>query len=102
MVEYADFYVLIATLSPVFLLGSLVGHYRLVAKEVGAAERRWAWTVLVMNVVATVTVVGLALLTLAGFSDPTSDQRGGSVFLVAGQLVVAAAFAVWESHRASA
>ena len=104
MVDYADFHVLIATLSPLFLLTGLVAHYRLGAKaqEHDVINRRWAWFFLGLNVIGTLNLVFQSLAILAGFVESDSGLRGQHMLLLGILTVVTLVAVLWEarhSHR---
>ncbi|MGK5112294.1 MULTISPECIES: hypothetical protein [unclassified Geodermatophilus] len=98
MVEYADFYVLVATLSPLFLTGSLVAHYRFGLAESDPRARRGTWLLLGMNVGLTVAFMAVSLLVLAGSFVVHPPGRVAMTIALAIQLVISAGFAIWEAR----
>lgn len=72
MVQYADFYVFVGTLSPAFLFAALIAHQRLARRP---GERGVGWVLLLVAVLVTMFEISNALATLAAFQPESADNR---------------------------
>ncbi|MGY1773532.1 hypothetical protein [Blastococcus sp. SYSU D00813] len=104
MVEYADFYVLIATLSPVFLFAGLVWHYRFMADKPRGGRVSRTSAVVIALVLGTVGLTCLALLwlslmALGGMWVVDEVNRTRMLTTLLAQAAVTVALGVWDAGR---
>ena len=99
MVEYADFYVLTATLSPLFLTGGLVAHYRLARETRGRFQRPVTWWYFVLSIGVTGTILVAALFTLSGSLEPDQGLRDNLATLLLIQFGVSLIVTIYDAAR---
>lgn len=101
MVEYADFHVLIATLSPVFFLAGLFSHFRAGAERTGFL--RWLiWLLVVVTFCVALLNMTYSLAVLSGAWETDLPSRKLQVQLFIGQVLVGVAGAcvdAWNQRR---
>lgn len=99
MVEYADFFVLIATLAPVFFLAGLIAHYRIGRAETERLTRAAALVALGLNALLTAMLVALPLLVLGGFLELAAPGRLVAVIGLVFQLLISVWMTVEDTAR---
>ena len=97
--DYADFYVLVATLSTAFLAAGLLVDYRLALQEPTRFLRIVALAGLGLNVLLTVVTLFACLSALADFREEHDVLRGMLIASVLLQFLLSAGYPVVEARR---
>jgi hypothetical protein len=98
MVEYADYHVLLATLSPIFLAASITAHYRWGSSEKKLLDRIATFLLLGANIMSTVSVLIISLLSLGGFLEISADRRISGIVLLLFQLLISVGLAIRDAR----